>query len=163
MWFRGTVPRSAEPDAKADQEDFADIRPKPDREVFVWDSGLKGFGVRMMSSGVASYILKYRNKEGRQRKLAIWTEQRQPHLPGRGSRCRGQYRRHAGFLQLDGGHGGAGHLDRDQAGVADQPDGGGVQLERHGRRQPHLKRLECTLHNTATCLHSCSSLTVLFC
>jgi len=29
---------------------------------------LKGFGVCMMSSGVASSILKYRNKEGHQRK-----------------------------------------------------------------------------------------------
>jgi integrase len=40
-------------------------------EVFLWDTELKGFGVRMMPSGVASYILKYRNREGRQRKLAI--------------------------------------------------------------------------------------------
>lgn len=47
------------------------LQPSRDGEVFVWDSELKGFGVRMMPSGVASYILKYRNREGRQRKLAI--------------------------------------------------------------------------------------------
>jgi len=40
-------------------------------EVFAWDSELKGFGVRLMPSGVSSYVLKYRNREGRQRKLAL--------------------------------------------------------------------------------------------
>lgn len=47
------------------------LQPSPEGEVFLWDSELKGFGVRMMPSGVASYILKYRTREGRQRKLAI--------------------------------------------------------------------------------------------
>ena len=40
-------------------------------EAFVWDSELRGFGVRVMPSGVGSYILKYRNVDGRQRKLAL--------------------------------------------------------------------------------------------
>lgn len=40
-------------------------------ETFTWDSQLKGFGVRLMPSGTGSYILKYRNQEGRQRKLAL--------------------------------------------------------------------------------------------
>jgi integrase len=47
------------------------IKPNPTGETFVWDSELKGFGVRVMPSGIASYILKYRNWEGRQRKLAF--------------------------------------------------------------------------------------------
>ena len=47
------------------------LAPDPKSEVFVWDTELKGFGVRMMPSGVASYVLKYRNREGRQRKLAL--------------------------------------------------------------------------------------------
>ncbi len=45
--------------------------PSSATEAFVWDSELKGFGIRVMPSGVASYLLKYRNREGRQRKLAL--------------------------------------------------------------------------------------------
>jgi integrase len=50
---------------------------RPDREgreVFVWDSGdgaLKGFGVRMMPSGAGSYLVQYRTKEGRTRRIVI--------------------------------------------------------------------------------------------
>jgi len=49
-----------------------DLKPaagKPD--TYAWDSELKGFGVRLMSTGLASYVVKYRNAEGRQRKLAL--------------------------------------------------------------------------------------------
>ena len=45
--------------------------PPEGSETFIWDSQLKGFGVRLMPSGTGSYILKYRNQEGRQRKLAL--------------------------------------------------------------------------------------------
>jgi hypothetical protein len=51
------------------------IRPDPTgREVFVWDTGdgaLKGFGVRMMPSGIASYLVQYRTREGRTRRLVV--------------------------------------------------------------------------------------------
>jgi len=47
------------------------FEPDPAGEQFLWDTELKGFGVRMMPSGVASYIVKYRNTEGRQRKMAV--------------------------------------------------------------------------------------------
>src|SRR5436190_1393241 len=50
------------------------IRPDPAGDVFVWDVGdgaLKGFGIRMKPSGVASYLIQYRNAEGRTRRLAL--------------------------------------------------------------------------------------------
>lgn len=47
------------------------FEPDPAGEQFLWDTELKGFGVRMMPSGVASYIIKYRNAEARQRKMTI--------------------------------------------------------------------------------------------
>ncbi len=47
------------------------FEPDPSGERFLWDTELKGFGVRMMPSGVASYIIKYRNAEARQRKMTI--------------------------------------------------------------------------------------------
>lgn len=46
----------------------------PDKDVFLWDSGdgaLKGFGIRMKKSGVASYLIQYRNEQGATRRLVL--------------------------------------------------------------------------------------------
>ncbi|MCV9909971.1 site-specific integrase [Brucella sp. HL-2] len=47
------------------------FEPSSQGEQYLWDSELKGFGVRMMPSGIGSYIIKYRNAEGRQRKMVL--------------------------------------------------------------------------------------------
>jgi integrase len=51
------------------------IKPSTDnKDCFIWDSGdgsLKGFGIRIKPSGSAAYLIQYRNKEGRTRRLVI--------------------------------------------------------------------------------------------
>jgi hypothetical protein len=44
------------------------------KDAFLWDAGdgaLKGFGIRLKPSGVASYLAQYRNKEGRTRRIVL--------------------------------------------------------------------------------------------
>ncbi len=50
------------------------LKPLDSRDLFLWDSGdgaLKGFGVRVKPSGATAYIIQYRNKEGRTRRLVL--------------------------------------------------------------------------------------------
>lgn len=67
-WFRRSLEAAC---AKITKRVVDALKPDPTSEVFAWDSELKGFGVRVMRSGVASYLVKYRTIEGRQRKLAF--------------------------------------------------------------------------------------------
>ena len=45
--------------------------PEPARDLFVWDSKVPGFGVRVYPSGKRMYIFQYRTKAGQQRRTAI--------------------------------------------------------------------------------------------
>lgn len=45
--------------------------PDPDRDVFLWDSQLRGFGLRVKPSGTKSFVIQYRNAEGRTRRCVL--------------------------------------------------------------------------------------------
>src|SRR6516164_486228 len=45
--------------------------PEPGRDLFVWDSRVPGFGVRVYPSGKRMYVFQYRSKGVRQRRAAV--------------------------------------------------------------------------------------------
>jgi integrase len=47
------------------------IAPPASGEAYAWDSELRGFGVRVMPSGVGAYLIKYRNEDRRTRKVVL--------------------------------------------------------------------------------------------
>ena len=47
------------------------LKPDRRRDVFLWDGELRGFGVRMKPSGTKTFIIQYRNVEGRTRRCVI--------------------------------------------------------------------------------------------
>ncbi len=47
------------------------LHPKPGIDFTVWDREISGFGLRIRDSGTKSFIIKYRNAQGRQRKLTL--------------------------------------------------------------------------------------------
>ena len=48
-----------------------DRLPRPARDTIFWDLSLKGFGVRVSPEGRISFIIQYRNPQGRSRRITI--------------------------------------------------------------------------------------------
>ena len=47
------------------------LKPDPRRDTFLWDGELRGFGVRVKPSGTKTFMIQYRNLEGRTRRCVI--------------------------------------------------------------------------------------------
>ena len=47
------------------------LKPVSGKDLFVWDSELRGFGVRMKPSGAAAFLIQYRNEHGRTRRMVV--------------------------------------------------------------------------------------------
>lgn len=45
--------------------------PKPDRQTFVWDTEVKGFGVKVFPTGAKTFVFQYRTPEGQTRRYTI--------------------------------------------------------------------------------------------
>ena len=57
--------------AKITKRTLDALKPEPDRDVFTWDGELRGFGIRVKPSGVKTFLIQYRNTEGRTRRLVL--------------------------------------------------------------------------------------------
>ena len=62
-------------------------KPNAHREVFLWDTELPGFGLRLYPSGRRIYLVQYRTKSGRQRRAVLG-----PHGPLTAEKARGTAR-----------------------------------------------------------------------
>jgi len=64
MWKEQTMP-------KLTKRIVDSIKPEPVRDVFAWDTEVKGFGLRVKPSGTKTFLIQYRNAERRTRRFVI--------------------------------------------------------------------------------------------
>ena len=57
--------------AKITKRSVDALEPQAGRDVFGWDSELRGFGIWVKPSGVKTFLIQYRNAEGRTRRLVL--------------------------------------------------------------------------------------------
>jgi len=47
------------------------LAPSPDKDQFIWDDEVRGFGIRLKPSGSGSFLVQYRTPEGQTRRLVL--------------------------------------------------------------------------------------------
>ena len=57
--------------AKLTKKAVEALEPPPAGQAFLWDGELKGFGVRVTKGGVKTFIIQYRNAEGKSRRINL--------------------------------------------------------------------------------------------
>ncbi len=85
-----------------------------DGDIVRWDSELRGYGVRVKPSGVRSYIIQFRNRQGRSRRYTIGQ-----HGPLTAEEARGQARHLLGAVERGGDPAADCHADRKAETLAD--------------------------------------------
>ncbi|WP_037477900.1 tyrosine-type recombinase/integrase [Sphingobium sp. ba1] len=59
------------PTAKLNKRSIDALKPPEEKQVVLWDSEIRGFGVRVLPSGLKTFIIQYRNAEGIKRRVNI--------------------------------------------------------------------------------------------
>ncbi|WP_422059674.1 integrase arm-type DNA-binding domain-containing protein [Sphingopyxis sp.] len=59
------------PIAKLTKRAVDALQPPKNSQVILWDTEVKGFGVRVMASGIKTFVVQYRNSEGIRRRMNL--------------------------------------------------------------------------------------------
>ncbi len=58
-------------EAKITRRTIDATKPDPERDIFLWDDAVSGFGLRIKPSGVKSYLIRERRTERRSRRYTF--------------------------------------------------------------------------------------------
>src|SRR5690606_7939664 len=62
---------AAMPTAKLNKRTIDALKPPGEKQIVLWDSEIRGFGVRVLPSGLKTFIVQYRNAEGIKRRVNL--------------------------------------------------------------------------------------------
>jgi integrase len=62
---------AAIPTAKLNKRAIDALKPAAEKQIVLWDSEIRGFGVRVLPSGLKTFIIQYRNAEGIKRRVNL--------------------------------------------------------------------------------------------